>query len=310
MSHQPVGLTAVTEQMAQANGIEIAYDTFGDPDDPTLLLIMGLALQLIHWDPELCGMLAERGFHVVRFDNRDVGLSTKIEGGRKPNILAAALGFKGSASYKLDDMAADAVGLLDHLGVRRAHLVGPSMGGMIAQALAVRHPERVASLCSIMSTTGKRFTGMPRLRALGVLLRQAPRERDAYIEYFVRMFRVIGSPGYPTDEARIRELAAAGYDRCHYNPGVARQLVASMVAGDRTADLKAVRAPTLVIHGMDDPLITLSGGLATARAVPGARLLVFPGMGHDLPRELWPDVVDAVARNAGRAAAREPTVRA
>jgi pimeloyl-ACP methyl ester carboxylesterase len=300
----------LAERIAQANGIEIAYETFGDPEAPTVLLVMGLATQMIAWDEEFCRQLAERGFHVVRFDNRDVGHSTKIRGGPRPRIWAAMLGLDGRPSYGLEDMADDAVGLLDHLDVGAAHVVGASMGGMIAQTIAIRHPDRVRSLCSIMSTTGKRRVNLPRLRAFAGLVRRAPREREAYVEYIVRMFRVIGGPGFPGNEERIRELAGASYDRCHYPPGVARQLVAIMASGDRTAALGRIRVPTVVIHGTDDPLIRLRAGKATARAIPGAELITIPGMGHDLPPEIWPALVDAIEAVAARAESGEDVLQA
>jgi pimeloyl-ACP methyl ester carboxylesterase len=290
------------ERVAQVGEVEIAYDSFGDPGDPALLLIMGLGMQLIHWDPELCELLAGRGFHVIRFDNRDVGHSTKIDGGPPPNVWAAMLRRKGTASYTLDDMADDAAGVLDAVGAEKAHVAGASLGGMVAQALAARHPDRVLSLASIMSTTGNRWAGMPRLKALGLFMRRPPRERERYIEYFARTFDVIGSPGFPRDEARIRELAGTAYDRCYYPVGVARQLAAIGASGDRTPALRGIEVPTVVIHGADDPLIPLRGGRATARAIGGAELVEIRGMGHDLPREVWPQVVDAICRNAERAA--------
>jgi pimeloyl-ACP methyl ester carboxylesterase len=294
----------MTEQLAPANGIEIAYDAFGDPSDPTVLLVMGLGMQLVAWDEGFCRMIADRGFHVVRFDNRDTGHSTKIRGGPKPKPLAAMLGRTGSASYTLDDMADDAAGLLAHLGVHGAHVVGASMGGMIAQALAIRHPDRVLSLCSIMSTTGDRRAGRPRLRAFMTLLRRAPKEREAYAAYVMRIFRIIGSKGFPADDERIRRAALLAFDRCHYPPGIARQLVAISASGDRTGRLRGLRVPTVVIHGRDDPLVRLSAGRATAKAIPGAELIEIDGMGHDLPRELWPIVVDAIEENAARAQER------
>jgi pimeloyl-ACP methyl ester carboxylesterase len=296
----------MAEQTAQANGIEIAYDTFGHPEDPTLLLVMGLGMQMTAWDPEFCGLLAERGLHVVRFDNRDIGLSSKIAGGPKPNPLAAMVGLEGSASYRLADMADDSFGLLDELGVSSAHVAGVSLGGMIAQTMAIRRPDRVASLCSIMSTTGNRRVGIPRLGAFMALMKRAPNEREAYVQWGLGVFRAIGSPGYPFDERQFRERAEAAFDRSHGNPaGVARQLVAS-VLDDRTEELRKLRLPTLVIHGMDDPLIPVRAGRATARAIPGSKLVEFPGMGHDLPPALWPQLVEEIAGNAARAVPPTP----
>jgi pimeloyl-ACP methyl ester carboxylesterase len=292
----------MTEQIAKANGIEIAYETFGDPADPPLLLIMGLASQMILWDQELCELFASRGFHVIRFDNRDVGHSTHLRGGPKPKVFRAMAGITRNPAYTLDDMANDAFGLLDQLGVEAAHVAGASMGGMIAQIMAIRHPERVLSLASIMSTTGNRRAGMPRLRAFSALLRKAPRDRDSYVEYVDRMFRIIGSPGYDREEGWVRELAGQSYDRGVDRGGPARQIVAIQASGDRTRALAGVRCPTEVIHGTDDPLIPVRAGRATARAIPGAELIEIEGMGHDLPRQIWPRIVDAVAGNAARGA--------
>jgi pimeloyl-ACP methyl ester carboxylesterase len=290
------------EEQVHVNGeIEIAYETIGDSEAPPLLLVMGLGGQLIHWDLELCEQFAERGFRVIRFDNRDCGRSTKIAA-PVPNLMRGFAGLRMDAPYKLDDMADDALGLLDRLGVERAHVVGASMGGMIAQTMAIRAPERLHSLASIMSTTGHRRMSRPRLRVWTVLLRRAPRDREAYVEYFVRMFRMIGSSAYPMDEQRFREIAAATWDRGHHPAGTARQLAAIMASGDRTERLRELRVPTVVIHGTEDPLVPFRGGVATARAIPNSEFVAIPGMGHDLPREVWPKIVDAVVRNTERAA--------
>jgi pimeloyl-ACP methyl ester carboxylesterase len=289
------------EETANVNGMQIVYETIGDPANPPLLLVMGLGMQLIHWDRELCERLAERGFLVIRFDNRDAGLSTKVDA-PVPDIRRAMLGLRVGAPYLLSDMAEDAAGLLDHLGVEAAHVVGASMGGMIAQELALRHPERVLSLTSIMSTTGERRAGRPKLRVMSTLMRRAPHDRQGFIEHFVRLFRLIGSRGYPYDEQRIRELAAATYERDHDPAGTGRQLAAILASGDRTERLRSLRLPVTVIHGRDDPLVPLRGGKATARAVEGARLIAIPGMGHDLPEPVWPTVIDAIAETAARAA--------
>jgi pimeloyl-ACP methyl ester carboxylesterase len=294
----------MAEERATLNGIEIAYETIGDPSDPALLLVMGLGTQLIHWDIELCERFAERGFHVIRFDNRDAGRSTHIDA-PVPNLKRAMAGLGIDAPYLLDDMADDAFGLLDHLGIEAAHVAGASMGGMIAQTMAIRRPERVLSLTSIMSTTGERRAGRPKLRVWGVLLRRAPRDKDAAVEYFVRVFRLIGSKGFPADEDRVRALAAEAYDRGHSPAGTGRQLAAIMASGDRTDRLRGLRVPTLVFHGRDDPLVPFRGGRATADAIPGARLIGIPGMGHDLPRQVWPQLVDAVAETAARATATQ-----
>jgi pimeloyl-ACP methyl ester carboxylesterase len=292
----------VNEQVARVNGLAIAHETIGDPQDRPLLLVMGLGMQLIHWDRRFCEALAERGFFVVRFDNRDVGRSTKIENGPRPRVAAALVGNKRSAGYTLDEMAADASGLIDHLGLEAAHVVGVSMGGMIAQQAAVRHPDKVLSLCTIMSSTGSR-TVIPRLSALAALLSRPPADRDDYVEYILRIFRRIGSPGFPVDEARLRELAAAGYDRCYYPEGAERQLVGILASGNRTRQLRGIRCPTVVVHGREDPLVPVRAGVATRKAIPGAELVVIPGMGHSLPEGAWPHVLDAIAANADRATA-------
>jgi pimeloyl-ACP methyl ester carboxylesterase len=294
----------MTEQRAQVGSIELVYETIGDPSDAPLLMVMGLGMQLIHWDRELCELLAARGFHVIRFDNRDIGLSTKIRG-PVPNVMRLLAGMPARVPYLLPDMAGDALGLLDHLGIERAHVVGASMGGMIGQTMAIEQPERVLSLASIMSTTGDRRVGTPKLRVWSLMVRRAPQDRDAYVRYFVKVFRMIGSPAYRIDEERSRELAAATYDRCHYPPGTARQLAAILASGSRTAALRQLDVPTVVIHGESDPLVPLRAGVATARAIPGAELITIPGMGHDLPKELWPTFVDAIAKNAERAAAKQ-----
>ena len=289
---------------AHANGIDLEWEEFGNADDPPLLLIMGLGGQMIVWDEEFCALVASHGFRVIRFDNRDVGLSTKIEGGPEPDLLAAFTGDTSSASYTLDDMADDAAGLLDALGIAAAHVVGASMGGMIAQTLAIRHPDKVQTLTSIMSTTGALDVGQPDPAAIPLLLKPPPLDRAGYIEHSVDSSRVLTSPGFPFDEEGTRERAARSFDRCFHPAGVGRQLLAIMASGDRTPALRALHVPTLVVHGEGDPLITPSGGRATAAAVPGARLLMIPGMGHDLPREAWDTIVDAIVELV--ATTREP----
>jgi pimeloyl-ACP methyl ester carboxylesterase len=289
------------EQMAPANGIELCYQEMGDPDGEPLLLVMGLATQMIAWDEEFCGMLAERGFRVVRFDNRDIGRSTKIKAAGLPGKLDLFVGRRGTAPYLLRDMAADTFGLMDHLGFESAHLVGASMGGMIAQTGAIESPERVRSLTSIMSTTGSRRVGHPSYKTFGLLLGNPPREREAAIERVVKTFKVIGSPGYPFEEERVRELAGRSFDRGHSQAGIARQLHAITASGDRTQGLRKLDLPALVIHGKNDLLVNPSGGRATAKAIPGARLKVIDGMGHDLPRALWPGFAEEIAANAARA---------
>jgi pimeloyl-ACP methyl ester carboxylesterase len=294
------------EQMAPANGIELAYQEMGDADGEPLLLVMGLGTQMIAWDEGLCEMLADRGFWVVRFDNRDIGRSTKIESAGVPSRVDVMAGRRATAPYLLRDMAADTLGLTDHLGIESAHMVGASMGGMIAQTLAIEHPERVRSMVSIMSTTGSRWTGLPTWRAMGVLLGRRPEGREQAVERAVKTFDVIGSPGYPFDEERIRRVAGLSFDRGHSAAGVLRQLHAITASGDRTQALRSVDVPAAVIHGKRDPLVRPAGGRATARAIPGARLKMIDGMGHDLPRDLWPTFVEEIAVNAERAAKGAP----
>jgi pimeloyl-ACP methyl ester carboxylesterase len=289
------------EQVAPANGIELAYQEMGPADGEPLLLVMGLATQMIAWDEGFCGLLVERGFRVVRFDNRDIGRSTRIRSAGVPRRVDMMMGRRASAPYLLRDMAADTVGLMDHLGIDSAHVVGASMGGMIAQTTAIEHPERVRSMVSIMSNTGSRWTGMPSRKAMAVLLGRPPKGREAAIERAVRTFKVIGSPGYPFEEDRVREIAGRSYDRGHSGAAVLRQLHAITASGDRTQALRGVRAPTAVIHGDRDPLIRPAGGRATAGAIPGARLRMIDGMGHDLPRQLWPVFAEEIAANAALA---------
>ncbi|MET0559047.1 MAG: alpha/beta hydrolase [Solirubrobacterales bacterium] len=297
------------ERFAKANGIELAYQEIGDPDGEPLLLVMGLATQMIAWDEEFCRQLAERGFRVVRFDNRDIGRSTKIEAAGVPNRIDMLSGRRSSAPYLLSDMAADTVGLMDHLEIDSAHLVGASMGGMIVQTAAIEHPKRVRSLVSIMSTTGSRWVGFPTFKAFGVLLGTPPRSRDAAIERAFRTFSVIGSPAYPFDKEQIRRIAGTAYDRGHSSAGVARQLHAITASGDRTRGLRGVEIPATVIHGDSDALVRPSGGRATAKAIPGARLKIIEGMGHDLPPKLWPTFVTEIAGTAARAVPVEQPAR-
>lgn len=282
------------------SGIEIAYESFGDPGDPTLLLTMGLGMQMLGWDEELCELLAERGFQVIRFDNRDVGLSSKVGRGA-PNPLAGMVGLR-SADYRLSHMAEDAAGLIDHLDVEGAHLVGASMGGMIAQTLAARHPDQALSLCSIMSGPGGRAVAtMPRMSVIGTLLSRPPSERSAYAEHVANLFERIGSPGFEHDPERLRRRALLSYDRCFHPSGTARQMAAIIASGNRTAEIRTTTCPTLVIHGLADKLLPAAGGRAVARAIPGARIELIEGMGHDLPAELWPRFADLIAENAARA---------
>lgn len=298
------------ERLAPANGIELAYQEVGDPDGEPLLLVMGLGTQMLAWDEEFCAMLAERGFRVVRFDNRDIGRSTMIDAAGVPKRLDIFVGRRSTAPYLLSDMAADAAGLMDHLGIDSAHVVGASMGGMIGQTLAIEQPERVRSLVSIMSTTGNRRVGTPTPRAYGLLLSHFPRDRQAYVERIVRTFKLIGSPAFPMDEQRLREIAGRMYDRSHRPAGILRQVHAISASGNRTQALGELTLPVTVIHGTRDQLIRPSGGRATARAIPGARLRMVEGMGHDLPKALWPifadEITDTAARAGWRSGVKQP----
>ncbi|MEA2480942.1 MAG: hypothetical protein QOJ07_2864 [Thermoleophilaceae bacterium] len=292
------------EEFARVGDVELCYETFGDPTDPTLLLIMGLATQMVAWQDDFCAEIAGHGFHVVRYDNRDIGRSTRIDA-PPPTLGQLIRRSKKSAAYRLPDMAEDAAGLIDHLGVERAHIVGASMGGMIAQVLAARHPEKVISLTSIMSNTGSQWAGQPAFSLYPALLKTAPRERAAYIEHIVGVYEKIGSTGVERNEDDLRQIAALSFDRGTDGAGVARQLAAIMASGDRTKELRKIKAPTLVIHGAADRLVRPSGGLATQKAIPGARLVLIEGMGHDLPRALWPRLIDLIVDNAqGAGAAR------
>jgi pimeloyl-ACP methyl ester carboxylesterase len=283
-----------------ANGLELEYATFGRESDPPFVLITGFAQQLIVWDPSFCQQLASRGFHVVVFDNRDVGLSTKIESAPRPRMDAIFSGDRSTVAYGIHDMADDTAGLIEGLGFGAAHVVGVSMGGMIAQSLTIRHPARVKSLVSIMSTTGDRRVGGSTPEAQALVVSRAPTEREANIEHAVRSWHILRSPGYTYDESKGRARATASYDRCFYPQGVARQAAAILSQDDRTSALGSVKAPATVIHGDADPLIHMSGGEATARALPGARLIVVPGMGHDLPEGAWPLLIDAIVTNTTR----------
>ncbi|MFF9347046.1 alpha/beta fold hydrolase [Streptomyces sp. NPDC014734] len=280
-------------------GVSIAYETFGDPSDPTVLLVMGFSAQMIAWHEDFCRALAERGRHVIRYDNRDCGLSTKFDDhpvdiGRF--VEAVTSGDISSAlsmvPYTLQDMADDGLGLLTALGIERAHVVGSSMGGMIAQTMAVSRPTRVLTLTSMMSSTGEPDYGRPGAEAQAVLFGPKPPDREGYVAAAEREL-VWCSKRYG-DPALLRELAAESYDRAHYPAGVGRQLGAMILGGSRADALRGLGVPTLVIHGLDDTLIDPSGGRRTADLVPGAKLLLIPDMGHDRPRELWPEIIDAL----------------
>ncbi len=289
---------------ATVGDIELAYETFGNRADTPLLLVSGLGSQMISYADELCAGLAARGLFVIRFDNRDVGLSTHLHAAGVPNLGDARRGDRSTVHYELADMSADAAGLIAALGLDSAHVVGVSMGGMIAQRLAITYPERVRSLTSIMSTTGDRSVGGASEAAQAVLYAPPARDRDEAIARQLETSRVIGSPGFPLDEEAVRARAALAYDRAHDPAGVARQMAAIVTSPDRTADLGRVAVPTLVIHGSDDALVNVSGGRATATAVPGAELVVIEGMGHDLPRPLWPELTDRIAAHVSRVEGR------
>lgn len=286
-------------------GITLCCESFGDPGDPTALLIMGLGTQMVAWHEDFCASLAGRGFRVVRFDNRDIGRSTHMSGA-PPTVPQLLTRSRRAARYSLADMAEDAAGLLRELSAEPAHVIGASMGGMIAQTLAARHPRSVRSLTSIMSNTGSLLSGQPSPRLYSTFLRHAPSDRDGFVEHMVGVFAAIGSPGELRDVESVRALAGLSYDRDHDPDGPGRQLAAILAAGNRTAELRRIQAPTLVIHGTADKLVGFSGARATARAIPGARLMPVEGMGHDLPRPLWPRLIDAIAANAARADEFDP----
>jgi pimeloyl-ACP methyl ester carboxylesterase len=288
----------MSEQFADVGrGITLCYETYGDPADPPIVLVMGLATQMIAWHEEFCEQLAERGFYVVRFDNRDIGRSTHLDF-RPPTMLQMLRRRVGPEQYTLSDMAEDTAALIRELGIAPAHLVGASMGGMIAQVLAAEHPELVRSLTSIMSTTGSRWHGQPALSVYKYLLRPPPRDREGYVERAAEVFGLVGSTGFPRDESYIRERAARSYDRGYDVRAGGRQFGAIIASADRTRQLQSIRAPTLVIHGTVDKMIKPSGGRATAKAIPGARLIEIEGMGHDLPRGVWPRILDAIGEQA------------
>ena len=289
----------MAESFCRVGEIEICFETFGDPADPALLLVMGLGTQMLGWHEDFCADLAGRGFHVIRYDNRDIGRSTILSSAPVPSLGQIVRRDKRAASYTLAEMAADGVGLLDHLGIERAHLVGVSMGGMIAQTIAARRPERVLSLTSIMSSTGSRWRGQPALRTYRQFLRPVSTDRATYIAQTAALFDIVGSPGFERDGEDLRDLLGRMYDRGHDAGSVARQLAAILASGDRTVELRRITAPTLVIHGTADKLVAPSGGRATARAIPGARLLMIEGMGHDPPAEPGPSSSTQSSRTRG-----------
>ncbi len=268
---------------APHDDVELYYETFGDPSDPTLLLINGLGSQCISYRVEWCEKFVAAGFHVIRFDNRDVGLSTKLDAAR---------------SYTITDMVEDALAVLDAAGIAQAHVMGFSMGGMIVQQMAIDHPERMLTMTSVMSTTGDRDVGNPTAESLAILMSPPAPDREGAVARYLEGIRAFGSPDC-YDEARLVPLAEEAYDRCFYPEGVARQLQAIVGAGSRTAALGAVRVPALVLHGDQDRLVDISGGRRTAEAIPGARFVVLEGMGHDYPPRYWDRIVSLVASHAG-----------
>lgn len=286
----------MTEQFATVGDHEIAYDTFGDPQQPAVLMVMGLGAQLIHWDPRLCQAIADRGFHVIRFDNRDIGRSRHYPELGTPNVIAIALGARKSAPYRLRHLADDAVGLLDHLGIGRAHLVGASLGGAIVQTIAINHPTRVLTLTSVMGPSGATFAELPRLRILPAFLRRSPGGDPAEATH--RFNALIRSPGFPFDADADLARVRAGHERAFDPEGIQRQLGALLASGSRRKALRDVQAPTLVIHGRDDPLVPVRAGRAVARAVPDARLEILDGMGHDAPEAIWPQLVRLLTDHA------------
>jgi pimeloyl-ACP methyl ester carboxylesterase len=291
------------ERLADANGTTICYEAFGDPANPPLVLIMGLAAQMVVWDVDFCEQLAAKGYRVIRFDNRDMGHSSRaVSNGpvpTMPEIFAAQLSGKSiPIPYTLRDLARDTTGLMDALGIETAHIVGLSMGGMIAQELAINFPERARTLTSIMSSTGDPTLPPATPAAVAVLTREVPTDKDGYVESYVKAWAVLNGDQLPFDVERTTQTAALSFDRGLNRDGVSRQMLAILASGNRTAALGSVRLPTLVIHGTNDPLVPPEAGRATARAIPGATLVLVEGMGHTLPRQAWPQIIDAIAAHA------------
>ena len=283
---------------AQANGMRLCYETFGRPSDPPLVLIMGLAAQMILWDEEFCKQLAAPGRWVIRFDNRDIGLSTRLDGEKTPGMsqifLTRMVGRTPRAPYTLLDMAKDTIGLLDALGIERADVVGASMGGAIGQELAIHFPERLHTLTAIMATSGDPKLPPPTPAAMSVLMRSSPPEREKYVKEYVSRWRVLAANHFPFDEERTREQGETGFSRGINPPGVARQMLAIIASGNRKQALRTVSVPTAVIHGSADPLVPVAAGYDLAKAIPGATLTVIEGMGHSLPRGAWPAMLAAI----------------
>lgn len=286
---------------APVGELEIAYDMRGNPDHPALLLVPGLGTQRLYWDEPLLDLLTERGFRVIRIDNRDTGESTILSHLGTPGQVPMMLGIPVGLRYTMSDMAADAIGVLDHLGIDRAHIAGFSMGGMIVQTMAVAHPDRVLSMCSIMSRTGRFSDSLPGGRELLALLRTAPTDLDGFLIHTEALGAVIGSAAFPQDEERMRRIAVEAFERGIHPDGTARQLHAINAQKDRGRALRRTDVPTLVIHGSADKLVFPRGGRHTAAVIPGARLRIYEGMAHDLPEQLWTRFADEIAANAARA---------
>jgi pimeloyl-ACP methyl ester carboxylesterase len=295
-------------QFARANGIDICYEIFGEPTAEPMLLIMGLGAQMVLWDDDFCEQLASRGFRVIRFDNRDIGQSGKLSGGKRLTafelLKLRLLKIPVVAPYKLYDMALDTISLMDVLGIKSAHLVGASMGGMIAQEIAVTFPERVRSLTSIMSTTGNPKVPPPTREAAAMLMAPPPATKEEYLERFAQTWKILRVGRFPEDEARDRSRAERCFSRGLNPAGVGRQLRAILASGNRKERLRNVKAPTLVIHGTVDPLVHPMGGKDTAASIPGANLLMIDGMGHAIPLPMWPQIIGAIVSHAKGAAAK------
>jgi len=285
------------EQTVKVDDTEIVYDTFGNPSAPPILLIMGLGAQMIRWDEAFCQFLAAQGRWVIRFDNRDVGLSTKFDEAGVPDVMALIQGEAVNVPYKLKDMAGDAVGLLDALGVKEADVVGVSMGGMIAQTMAIHYPDRVRTLTSIMSSTGNPNLPQPTPEAMTVLLAPPVSSRDEYIKNSLESAKVLHGPHYPLNEDYVRNYSEISYDRCYHPQGFSRQLGAVLASGSRNEALANVKIPTLVIHGDADPLVPIEGGKDTAKSIPEAELLIIEGMGHSFPTEVVPQILGAILKH-------------
>lgn len=293
------------EGFAEANGLKLCWDGFGDPSHPALILIMGMGAQMVGWDDGFCARLALRGFRVIRFDNRDVGKSTWLDHAGQPDVVRAMtrawMRWSVTAPYLLDDMARDVVGLMDVLGIERAHVVGASMGGTIAQVMAIRHPERLLSMTSIMSTTGDPDLPKPHHVATTAVMRAMPTTLEHYVERYVDTYRVLRLGNFPEEEERDRLRAVRNHGRGINPAGGARHLVAILASGSRKQALGEVKVPTLVIHGDLDPLVPLAAGFDTALSIPGAEMMVVRGMGHTMPECLWPQMIDGIATIAERA---------